>query len=297
MKLKDLYQKHSGKVSQKWSIYLNQYEEKLNHYKKLPIKLLEIGIENGGSLEIYSKYFPNAEIILGCDKNINCEKLKYTESNIKVIAGDIKEDATKRKINKYSKFDIIIDDGSHGSIDIVHTFCSYFNSLKDGGIFIVEDLHCSYWQKWGGGIFYPLSSINFFKKIVDILNYEHWGIDQKKNWLLREFSSNYKINLNDLELDKMHSVEFVNSLCFIRKKTKEENKLGDIIISGKDALIYPEIIKPNKQTIKTPDENKNPWINKDLLPEEDLVISKNKIKKLEDHISVLLEKVKDLEKN
>ena len=82
MKLKDLYQKHSGKVSQKWSIYLNQYEEKLNHYKKLPIKLLEIGIENGGSLEIYSKYFPNAEIILGCDLqhyHFSTEKAKRVE--------------------------------------------------------------------------------------------------------------------------------------------------------------------------------------------------------------------------
>ena len=55
--LKDLYQNHSGKVSDKWDIYLKEYEDKLNKYQKLPIKFFEIGILNGGSLEIFSKYF------------------------------------------------------------------------------------------------------------------------------------------------------------------------------------------------------------------------------------------------
>ena len=55
--LKDLYQNHSGKVSHKWTSYLNVYEDKLMHYQKLPIKFCEIGIMNGGSLEIFSKYF------------------------------------------------------------------------------------------------------------------------------------------------------------------------------------------------------------------------------------------------
>jgi len=55
--LKDLYQNHSGKVSHKWTSYLDVYEDKLKHYQKLPIKFCEIGIMNGGSLEIFSKYF------------------------------------------------------------------------------------------------------------------------------------------------------------------------------------------------------------------------------------------------
>ena len=52
--LKDLYQNHTGKVSDKWTIYLNEYEDKLKKYQKLPIKFFEIGILNGGSLEIFS---------------------------------------------------------------------------------------------------------------------------------------------------------------------------------------------------------------------------------------------------
>ena len=43
--LKDLYENHFGKVSQKWAIYFNQYEEKFSKYKESPIRLFEIGIE------------------------------------------------------------------------------------------------------------------------------------------------------------------------------------------------------------------------------------------------------------
>ena len=65
-----------------------------------------------------------------------------------------------------------------------------------GDYLLVEDLHCSYWREHKGGLFYPISSINFFKKLVDIINYEHWGIDKKKEWLLRGFTSNYKIDIS-----------------------------------------------------------------------------------------------------
>ena len=134
--MKNLYQEHSGKVSDKWPIYIDQYDKKLSSYQNLPIKLFEIGILNGGSLEIFSKYFLNAELILGCDIDPNCKKLNYQEPNIKIIIGDVNNKKVKDEIIKHSKFDIILDDGSHNSNDIVGTFCNYFNHLKDGGLFI-----------------------------------------------------------------------------------------------------------------------------------------------------------------
>ena len=85
--LKDLYKNHSGKVSDKWTIYLNEYENKLCQYQKLPIKFFEIGILNDGSLEIFSKYFSNAELILGCDMDPKCKELHFDEPNIKLALG------------------------------------------------------------------------------------------------------------------------------------------------------------------------------------------------------------------
>ena len=278
--LKDLYQNHSGKVSDKWDIYLKEYEDKLNKYQKLPIKFFEIGILNGGSLEIFSKYFSNAELILGCDIDQRCKDLRYDQTNVKVIVGDVNEQKVKNEIIKHSKFDIIIDDGSHNSDDIVRSFCNYFNHLKDDGLFIIEDLHCSYHQQHSGGLFFPISSINFFKKIVDIINYEHWGIKKKKTWLFRGFSENYKVNnFENLELDHIHSIEFINSLCFIKKKSPEHNKIGKRIVTGESAIVVTDRKKYNNTDVEVLNQSNNPWSNSDLLPEEELVLLKKKLGK------------------
>ena len=59
--------------------------DKLKKYQELPIKFFEIGVLNGGSLEIFSKYFTNAELILGCDVDVKCKELHYEQKNVKVI--------------------------------------------------------------------------------------------------------------------------------------------------------------------------------------------------------------------
>ena len=43
-----------------------------------------------------------------------CKELHFDEPNIKLVVGDVNS-----KIIKYSKFDIILDDGSHNSDDVV----------------------------------------------------------------------------------------------------------------------------------------------------------------------------------
>ena len=65
--LKQLYGEHKGKVSDKWFSYLSEYERIFASYREMPLRLLEIGVQNGGSLEIWSKYFHKAEKLLGCD--------------------------------------------------------------------------------------------------------------------------------------------------------------------------------------------------------------------------------------
>ena len=96
--LKDLYQDHTGKVSDKWTIYLKEYEDKLKHYQNSQIKFFEIGVLNGGSLEIFSKYFSKAELILGCDIDPKCENLHFDEPNIKFVKGDANNEKIKNQI-------------------------------------------------------------------------------------------------------------------------------------------------------------------------------------------------------
>ena len=150
--------------------------------------------------------------------------------------------------------------------------------MNDDGIYIVEDLHCSYWKEHSGGLFFPISSISFFKKIVDIINFEHWGIKKNIDWFLKPFSYNYKIELNHVNFETINSIEFINSMCVLRKN---KNKLGEVVKKGKTSEIAPEIADMSSddfQISKTFQE-KNTWSNVKILPEDELAMLRDKIKK------------------
>ncbi|WP_315831411.1 class I SAM-dependent methyltransferase [Bradyrhizobium prioriisuperbiae] len=235
--LLSIFEAHRGKLSDKWSSYLSLYDHAFRPYRDRKISLLEIGIQNGGSLEIYAKYFANFEHIVGCDIEQRCALLRYGE-RIDVVTGDCNEASTKRAIACIcAEFDIIIDDGSHVSGDIIRAFLNYFPLLKPGGIFVVEDLHCSYWQNWGGGLYRDVSSISFLKMLVDVVNHEHWGNGEKRREPIdRRFPG---ILPNDAEalLSEIHSVQFHNSICIISKALPPQNALGLRLVAGTEALI------------------------------------------------------------
>jgi len=118
----------------------------------------------------------------------------------------------------------------------------------------------------------------------------------KKNWLLRGFAFNYKIDLEKFALDQIHSIEFVNSLCFIKKKPSEENKLGDRITAGKNAEVYPDALKLNNKPSGNLNESKNLWSNKDLLPEEEMALCQKKAEQQEKQILHLKREIQNLKK-
>ena len=49
--LRDTYLSHDGKGSDKWSSYLDAYEDLLSDSRDSIESILEIGVQNGGSLE------------------------------------------------------------------------------------------------------------------------------------------------------------------------------------------------------------------------------------------------------
>jgi cephalosporin hydroxylase len=137
-------------------LYLTEYDRLFKDYRDKPVRLLEIGIQNGGSLDIWSKYFSNAAVLIGCDINPDCARLSYDDPRIGVVIGDANAPEVRKQVFKHSpQFDIVIDDGSHLSSDIVKSFALYFQHVVEGGIFIAEDLHCSYWIKFEGWLFDP----------------------------------------------------------------------------------------------------------------------------------------------
>lgn len=238
--LYQLYAEHTGKVSDKWSLYLTEYDRLFDDYRDKPIRLLEIGIQNGGSLEIWLKYFSTASALIGCDINPDCARLSYDDPRIGVIGGDANApDVRERVFQRSPQFDIIIDDGSHLSSDIIKSFALYFPRVVEGGIFIVEDLHCSYWEQYQGGLFDPYSSISFFKRLADVISHEHWGIPMMRADILRGIFTKYGCEVDAEALSQVHSVEFINSMCVLRKAPAADNGLGRRVIAGSMELVVP----------------------------------------------------------
>lgn len=268
--LEQLSQQHHGKVSDKWSLYLAEYDRLLGAYREQPVNLLEIGIQNGGSLEIWSDFFKNAKQLIGCDINPDCARLSYADPRIAVVIGDANLDETEREIVSHAdRFDIIIDDGSHTSSDIIKSFLRYFPKLEDGGIFIAEDLHCSYWQEFEGGLYHPYSSIMFFKSLADVINHEHWGVDKRAEEALQGFYDEYRYwPSSNVMLESIHSVEFANSLCVVRKLPASRNVLGARIISGDEEIVVRGHLDLKSQVSSqfTPPQDANAWATMERPP-------------------------------
>lgn len=234
-RLKNIFINHTGKISDKWSLYIDEWDEIFSPFRDDNINLLEIGIHNGGSLEIWAKYFTNAKHVIGCDINEDCRDLVFSDPRISVIIGDINSEAVEDQVSNLAQgLDIIIDDSSHKSGDIIKSFSSYFKQLNPGGLYIIEDLHTSYWDGFGGGFNNPYSALAFLRRLTDIINFEHWGDHKPRTKHLEPFEQHYGINFDQFELCRIHSIKFLNSLCIIENGAPEENKLGTRFVVGSE---------------------------------------------------------------
>lgn len=236
--LRELYASHAGKVSDKWSLYLDVYERVLAHYRHRPVAFVEVGVQNGGSLELWARYLPLATVLVGCDIDPKCGGLVFDDPRISVVVGDANTDAAYRSIRaRAPTYDIFIDDGSHTSRDIVLGFCNFFRHVKPGGVYIVEDLHCSYMPQWGGGIDRGDTSMEFMKVLADFVNLPYWQRDRAPASLLDPFFP--EGTRPDLAAFRdILSVGFYDSMCVVEKRAEGAVAgLGARVIVGTDASV------------------------------------------------------------
>ncbi len=234
-KLLSLHQTRRGKPADKWSSYFDSYDRLLRKLAIEKITMLEVGIDRGGSLELWATYFINAQLIVGCDIDADCANYRFDDDRIKVVIGNITDPSTINKISELSmEYSLIIDDGSHNYRDVIDSFIRLFPLLEPGGIYIVEDTHCSYLSndRWQGGLLNELAPHNFFKKLSDIVNVQFWAQDVSLASYMGSFFPNG--NLPSIISDGwIEGIEFRNSLISIEKsRMPGHQKLGSRIISG-----------------------------------------------------------------
>jgi SAM-dependent methyltransferase len=233
-----LHRNKVGKVSDKWESYLGYYDTLFSPLRDKPVSMLEIGVQNGGSLETWSSYFGAGKLFVGCDIDPKCGALQYDDPRVRIVVGDANAAPAFEAIRAISPdYDIVIDDGSHVSTDIVNAFLNYFPLVKPGGLFVVEDTHTLYNDAFGGGILNEFGAYAFFKRLVDVVNFQFWRDQVSINAYFRTFFPlrSTPAFLTDGWVD---SIDFRNSVITIRKALAPgHEKLGPRVLVGTSAQV------------------------------------------------------------
>jgi len=166
------FNNRSGQSSTKWLHYLDTYDRYLSPYRNRPIRFLEIGIADGGSFAVWRPYFGPDAIIYGIDINEAClPKVEKLGLNCHVRIGSQDDAAFLRNvIEDMGGVDIVIDDGSHIAEHQCTTFRILFPLLANGGLYICEDLHTSYWPAWQGGHRRSGTFVELIKDMIDSIH-------------------------------------------------------------------------------------------------------------------------------
>lgn len=209
--------------------YFKVYENHLKRFiGKNPV-MVEIGILDGGSLEMWNHYFDGKCTIIGIDINDKSDiQNKFRENginNIYCLQGDqgdekfwdkfIKEFGTKG-------IDIVLDDGGHTMHQQKLSFYKLIDTININGLYMCEDLCTSYWPSFGGGVAAnwgaPLPSdekrqsmMMVLKSLIDDINI--WGINHNNSNCGPE-KHRYK---------NIYSLHFYNSICCIEKSPFEKH--------------------------------------------------------------------------
>ena len=199
----------------KWHHYFEIYERHFSRFRDRPIRMLEIGVFRGGSLRMWKQFFHPDSIIVGIDIDKSCAAHERADENVHVrIGSQADPDFLAQVTEEFGPFDIILDDGSHKTHHQNVSFGALFRaSLKDGGCYMVEDMHSNYWLKT---IDSEETFIDLSKQLVDAIHEPY--IDRTE----ASFRPGQPDNTSEMQVSylsaNIFSVAFYDSIVVIEKR-------------------------------------------------------------------------------
>ena len=145
------------------------YETEFARYKDKAVKLVEIGVDQGGSLIMWANYFSNGHI-LGADLQWrgNCVEDCKKYQNISLLQCNAYDYSFAANI---PMVDILIDDGPHSLNSQLFTVKVLSNKINPGGILIIEDIeNDANLQALINGVPFHLRPYTEIKDLRDIKN-------------------------------------------------------------------------------------------------------------------------------
>jgi hypothetical protein len=211
--LETYFHDNNKRLIHKWRHYFEIYDTHFARFRnKMPV-ILEIGVSQGGSLQMWKAYFGEGCTVIGLDIDPACKKLE--EPGIQVHIGSQSDRKFLRELKtKIPKVDILIDDGGHTMVQQIVTYEELFDHISEDGVYLVEDLHTSYWIGFGGGYKRRGTFIERSKNFIDYINAWH---SEQKGLAINGFTRS------------VHSVHYYDSIVVVHKRKMEK---PHTVISG-----------------------------------------------------------------
>jgi hypothetical protein len=222
----------------KWLHYIPAYESALAGLRDQPLRFLEIGVDRGGSLDAWSRYFGPEATIVGIDINPWCARFDDPPNNRYVrIGGQQDPEFLRSVIHELGPFDVILDDGSHRPSHMNASFRHLFDAgLAPNGLYLVEDLQTNYWLAFRDT---KVSFVDLAKGLVDEMHAQYPGVSSETAF--RVGAPDRRASFEVPRVTKLlKSIEFFDSIVVIRK-ADGERELPASVYTG-DPPAFPDLV-------------------------------------------------------
>jgi cephalosporin hydroxylase len=161
-----------GRQIDKWMHYFDIYDRHFSQYRGTKPTVVEFGVQHGGSLQMWQWYFGRGARIIGVDIDPRCESVG--DPGVEILIGDQDDREFLKAVARHAgEVDVLIEDGGHRMSQQVATFEEIWPVVSNGGVYLTEDLHTNYWDRFGGGFRRPTTFIEYAKALVDQQNAWH----------------------------------------------------------------------------------------------------------------------------
>lgn len=144
--LYDLFLARKDLSLHKWHNYFWVYEAHLSKFVGKPVRMLEIGVQQGGSTRLFKEWLGDESFIVGVDIDPACRDIAFPKG-IAIETGDQADPAFLQDLAaNHGPFDIILDDGGHTCRQITTAFETLFPHVNSGGVYMIEDTCCQFWD-------------------------------------------------------------------------------------------------------------------------------------------------------
>lgn len=148
------------------------YDTLLSPRKDTATNVLEIGVQNGGSITLWKDFFTSAQIY-GIDIDPVGEKF-VDEPRVTFIQNNAYcEEVSDGFADNF--FDVVIDDGPHSYGSMVYFLEKYLPKVKSGGVLVLEDIIDRDWTP---------SLVDLIDPAVGKITVYDMRGKQKTHWLL-----------------------------------------------------------------------------------------------------------------